>query len=71
MNGSVTGFHGKNGVLRKFRDAEIGDVLVAKVSQDGSFCAAVTVEGLATFPTLRNQPVKLHVHGDIRGFVSP
>ena len=69
MIGSIAEFHSKNGVLRRFKDGAISDVLRAETSQDGTFCAANTSEGLVTFKTLTSQPVKLHLDGEINGFV--
>ena len=69
MSGSIKEFHGRNGVLRKFSHPFLDDILYAKVSPDGTYCVAVTESGLHSFPTFTNQPVKLHLPGEIRGFV--
>ena len=69
MSGSVKDFRGRNGILRKFAHPLVDDVLSSKVSQDGTFCAALTHRGLLSFPTLTSQPVKVHVPGEINGFV--
>lgn len=69
MDDSFTESHGKNGVLRKFNDDTLNDVSRAKVSQDGSFCSALTSQGLVTFSVLSSQPVKLHLPGKIEGYV--
>ena len=69
MSGSFTDFHGRNGVLRKLDQPMLEDILSAKVSHDGSFCAVVTENGLVSFSTLTKQPIKLHLVGGIRRFV--
>jgi len=68
MSGSFTSFHGRNGVLRKFDHPILDDILSAKVSQDGAFCAVVTKNGLLSFSTLTKQPIDLHLVGGIRRY---
>ena len=61
----------RNGLLRKFDHGDLSSkVLIAKVSQNGSFCTLLNEKGLVTFATLTQLHPQTVITGNILGYVS-